>query len=398
MPTSKQDATRADAEARGLTRRNFITRTTATVGTLSLGGIAAACGGGGGGSSAASTGGASAGAAKVGGTVVYLGWQGYDDKKAAKPVLSKGVKLATTYVSNNDEIISKLRGGALGSVDIVTPYFGYIKPMVDAGMLQPIDYTRLTNAGGLLKQFDKPDWNTFDGKTYSVPVVWGDGPFIYDAGALEPPSSWLDLRDSKYKGKLVTLDDALSNILIMSLAVNQGLDNPTRITKTQLTDVMRVWGEIKPNLVTIAPSYGDIGDLLSRGDVTACVAGWRFLIEQLAEKHKKLSAHTPKEGSYAWCDNYCIPKDAPNADAAYAVIDTMVSAAGDAQIGAATGSAVVNGDAIAKLPASQKKLYPYASIDAYFQQVRLYGLPPLEPEGDLATLKDWQAAWTAFKA
>ena len=63
--------------------------------------------------------------------VNFLGWQGYDE-----PLLfdgfakNNGISVNTTYIGNNDEIITKLRSGGIGQIDIATPYMGYIPVLV----------------------------------------------------------------------------------------------------------------------------------------------------------------------------------------------------------------------------------------------------------------------------
>ena len=61
------------------------------------------------------------------GDVVFLGWQGYDEALYVGDFMdNEGISLATTYIGNNDEIVTKLRAGGVGTVDIVTPYMGYV--------------------------------------------------------------------------------------------------------------------------------------------------------------------------------------------------------------------------------------------------------------------------------
>ena len=78
--------------------------------------------------------------------VNFVGWQGYDDPVAFDDFLkSKGITLNTTYIGNNDEIVAKLRGGGVGTIDIVTPYMGYIPLLVKLDLIQPIDVSRVPN-------------------------------------------------------------------------------------------------------------------------------------------------------------------------------------------------------------------------------------------------------------
>lgn len=332
------------------------------------------------------------------GTLSLLCWQGYDDPKAAKPLTDAGVRLDPQYISNNDEIVTKLVGGDVGSYDITTPYHGYIAALVQAGVLAPIDTSRLSSYNDYLPQFQKPDWATFEGKTYAAPVVWGDTPMVYRTDLVpELPESWLDLRDRKYKGKVVLWDDGFGHILLFS-KVLFGDEAPNELTRKQLDEVMAVLREIKKNAVTIAPSHGDAADILARGDGAIQTEGWAFVAQQVRDKGKPADVYLPKEGAFSWADSYCLVKDAPNEDAAYAFMDAMTSRTGDAVIAAATSSGAINAAAVKELPSEQKKLYPYDDLDSYFSKLGFYAIPPLESAGDIMSLQDWNQAWEKLKA
>ena len=54
--------------------------------------------------------------------VTFFGWQGYDAGLAVDDFLTKNdITLETTYIGNNDEIVTKPTAGGVGSIDIVTP-------------------------------------------------------------------------------------------------------------------------------------------------------------------------------------------------------------------------------------------------------------------------------------
>ena len=369
----------------------------AFLGMTTIGSLLAACGGGdeaeepdeqaGGGSPAAAS-----------GAVSLLCWQGYDDPKAAKPLTQKGVKVKAQYISNNDEIVTKLRGGGVGKFDITTPYHGYIEALVTAELLEPVDLSRIPAAKSYFPQFREPEWASFEGENYAAPLVWGDTPMVYRTDLVKDvPESWLDLRDAKYKGQVVLWDDGFGHILLFS-KVLFGPEKPNELTREQLDEVMGVLREIKKNAVTIAPSHGDAADIIARGDGAIQTEGWAYVAQLIKQKGKPAKTHLPKEGAFAWADSYCVVREAPNRDAAYAFINTMVSARGDAIVAGATSSGATNEAAVERLPAAQRELYPYDDLEAYFERLGFYPIPPLEPEGDIMTLKDWNAAWEEFKA
>jgi spermidine/putrescine transport system substrate-binding protein len=331
-------------------------------------------------------------------TLNLLVWQGYDDAKAALPLKKKGVKINAQYVANNDEFITKLRGGGLGRYDIVTPYFGYIVPLVKANLITPIDYTMLPYSRAYIKQFYKPKWNTFNGQTYSAPLVWGDTPIVYRPDLLKKlPASWLDLRKPYYKGKVVMWDDGYGHILLFSKVIH-GPAHPNLMTKSQLSDVVKVLKEIKKNAVTIAPSHGDAADIIARGDGALQTEGWAYVKALIEKKGKPAALYTPKEGSFVWCDSYCIARNAPHEDVAYQFINTMNSAKGQGIIGTDVASGVTNRQAIRYQSPDVRKLYRYTGTEAFFKKNGFYGIPPLTPTGKLTTLSDWNKAWENVKA
>lgn len=359
-----------------------------------MGSLAAACG------SSGSTGsaGSSGAGGKPTGTVSLLCWQGYDDPVAAKPLTSTGVKISAEYITNNDVIVTKLRGGGLGKYDVVTPENAYIQPLADAGLIQELDYSRLPSTKTYFSEFANPAWNRRNGKVYSAPLLWGNEPMIYRSDLVPvPPAAWLDLTSSKWRGKVVMTDNGNDNISLFAKAMF-GPAHPTLLTKDQLDQVMNTLGLVKKNTVTIAAGFGDATDILARGDAAILPAGWSYVVVQLKAKGKPAKAFVPKEGTTGWCDNYCIATKAPNIDAAYAFIDTMISAKGNAQIANATSSATVKSDAVPYLNATTKSLYSYDDIDTEISQTGFYPLPPLQADGDYTTITDWENAWAQFKA
>ena len=95
------------------TRRELVQRgALGAAGIFAGGSLLAACGGGSGSSSSTDS---SAGPAKIG-NVTGIVWKGYDDPKAFAVLTSQdGLNMQMQYISaSNNEIVTKLRGGAKG--------------------------------------------------------------------------------------------------------------------------------------------------------------------------------------------------------------------------------------------------------------------------------------------
>ena len=163
--------------------------------------------------------------------VNWLGWQGYDEPLATEDFLkSSGIELATTYLANNDEIVTKL--AARAPIDIVTPYMGYVPGLREAGLIRPVDVSRVPNLGKVLPIF-RDDANLFvDGVHWSVPITWGGGPMVYDPAAVTP-TSWFDLEKPEFKKRIAMFDDAVGMMLTASIMVS-GAKVASLVTPKQL--------------------------------------------------------------------------------------------------------------------------------------------------------------------
>lgn len=329
-------------------------------------------------------------------TLKFLGWQGYDDPKAMAPLAGKGIALDAQYVTGNAEIVTKLRSGGLGAIDVVTPGISAVRPLITADLIQPIDFTKMPSAAAFFPQFRSLDWQKGDGKDFAAPVMWSDYPISYRADLFtDLPKTWADLGDEKYRGRLITLDDP-ANLWVFAKTLFNTSDFAS-LTKAQLAKTVEAFLPIKKNLVAVSPSFGDIVDVLARGDAQASVLGWRFIEVQLKKKGVAGASYVPTDGTFLWCDSYCIANKAPHLAETYAFIDQMLSPEANAIIAAGTGSGVINSDAVKFLPEDQRMLYPYDRLGDFLAKNPFYISPRLEAEGDVASLRDWTTAWDQVK-
>jgi spermidine/putrescine-binding protein len=386
-----------------ISRRELLKRGGGVLGSLALVGALAACGGDEDTSEPAAPPAAEPAAPPPAepaagslGTVNMLGWQGYDDVAARKPFEDAGGLLQPTYIANNDEILTKLRGGGLGVFDVVTPNAAFLPALVAADVLQPLDYDKLPNSQGYFDAFFKPDWNTFDGQTWGAPVAWGDGPMVYRPDLVPfVPDSWFQLGEPDFKDLVAMWDDGFGHIVTMAKAL--GFDPPNELTAAQLAQVVDEMKKIRANSRVVAASLGDLGDILARGEAAITTQSWEGVATFVRDKGAEAEWAVPKEGSWGWNDHYCIPKDAPNPEGAYAFIDTMISAQSNASICSTFVSGTPVEAAVPLMTEPAKSLFDYSDVGAALSSLGFYALPPFEPTGDIVTMDDWNAAWEQIK-
>jgi spermidine/putrescine transport system substrate-binding protein len=377
-------------------RRTLIQRGGLTAaGLTSAGAILAACGGKSASSTQPSTTTTAASNHSLG-TVNGLVWQGYDNPKAYANL--NGLHFRAQYLTSSDnEIITKLRAGGKGQFDVVSPGSPWMAAMVAADLLEPLDETRLLNIKQLFPFLQNPSWQHFDGKNYGVPITWGPAQMTARADIGVPlPARWAELADPRYRGKLVTIDDQV-NLYLLLKGILQSADF-SRLTKDQLASAATLFSKIKPNLVTISPSYGDVIDVLARKDAALCIEGYAYIDLALARKGIRAHSFVPAtDGSINNSDVLSIPKGAKNIDGAYAVLNEAISAHGNLYMNAFQYSIVTNPSTVPLLPKAQQTLYPYSNLGPYVAKTPFYSPPPLQASGQFVSQTDVADTWQKLK-
>jgi spermidine/putrescine transport system substrate-binding protein len=245
---------------------------------------------------------------------------------------------------------------------------------------------------------DIPDLN-FDGKTYGVPFAWGSCPLMYNADVIKDiPTSWGDLFKDEYKGKVAVTAD-LTGITIPMASLATGTNTPWLITKSELDATIDLLIKFKrEHARTIAPSYGDLANLLGSGEVIMA-QGWEPVSAWMGDNAPTVKWVVPKEGACTFVESYGIAMDAPHEDADYKVVNHVISPEGQAHAAEVNSIAVTVTDAVPLLSDAVKNIYPYDDIPGYF--ARAGGITPLYPldsDGTHVTYDEVLKGWERFMA
>jgi len=339
----------------------------------------------------------------LGGDLNFLGWDGEHGGNVAKDFLAKNnIVMQASFQSAADEALTRFNTGGRGAMDLLTPNKDFQKAILQAGvdLFQPLDLSRIPTAAGLFPAFKDAPWLVRDGATYGIPIIWGDEPCVFNPEKWEAmPPKYTDFADAKFKGELVLLDDPFGNIWLW--ATSLGMPEPHRLTKAQLDEVLAAMMAVKPNVVAVGASHGDMADVLIRGDASIGVGGWAYQALIARDKGVKLVVGSPEiDGTFFWSDAYAIAVDAPNLDNAYAFIDFMTSPASNAALAVELGSGCTVEAAFDLMDPTVRDLYP-------FDNVRQPGggilgtqvvVPAQEPDGDIVGAASWVETWQTFKA
>jgi spermidine/putrescine transport system substrate-binding protein len=371
-----------------MNRRKFLKTSAALAGGL----LAASCA-----SPAASP--TSPPAPKIGGVLNNLGWEGYDIPTAAKAFQdANGITLNNTYIGSNEEVLTKFQAGGPGKYDMGNVTIRFFPSMIEQNMVLPLDLARLPNWNDFYAQFksDSPtlDMLQKDGKIYGVPAYFGLNVISYNADLVERPTTWDVLIDPKYKDKVGLYDTATATVFLIAAILGHGTD-ARKYTKAILAEVVE-WGKKwKANSKTLVKSYGEMTDLLVRGDIWMAAEGWEFVTIKGRDQGVNLDHSLPDGPAKAWCDCYFIFQGGSNVDTAYAWLNNAISPEVMAQSAQDLGSFVTNSKAADKMPKDFAEAMHFSDLNTTLGRASFSRFP--DP-GNEITVDDMLKAYEEIKA
>jgi spermidine/putrescine-binding protein len=373
------------------TRRRFLKSAGLTTVTIGAGpAFLAACGG----SDESSTNEGSATTLKVSGDVDFLSWEGYDlPKPMASWKRENDVAVRPTYIASNDDIPAKLARGS-SAFDLSSAYQGNVDYYEELGILQPIDEDRIPNLAKLYPAFRDMEFFVIDNKRYGVPFTWGSTVLNYDPKFTGEPTSWFDLLEPKFSGKVLVVDDPTVNMQLAGHLL--GFDVPN-YTEAQFEEVKTLLRKFIAQTKAVSPTYGDVTQAFVSGEGAAFFCGWSAVDLFAADAGKKIKSTLPKEGSFSFCDGWTIPSDADNADAALAFANASLQDKVQADAAVSLSGGVVTPGAVPLLPDNFAELYPYEDLDALLAKAPFYMVAPRESD-QFVTYEGWLKAWQELKS
>lgn len=270
----------------------------------------------------------------------FLGWEGYADPSFTDTFEKEtGCKVTATYVGSNDDFAPKLAAGG-GVYDIVSVSADTTGVLVQAGLVEPLDLSRIEHWNDIYPLFREAAGINRDGKVWGVPLTWGSIPLMYRTDKIStPPDSYAALWDSAYKGRIALWDDKSA---LFNTARLLGYDNVYALTDEQMEAVKAKLIEQKPLLRKYWTTAGELVNLYASGEVWISNTWGGFQVAELQKQGIPVAEFLPKEKADGWVDNWQIVKGSPNSDCAYKYINFILSPRGQCGISSVTGYSAAN--------------------------------------------------------
>lgn len=300
------------------------------------------------------------GTASAAGTLDILTWEGYADESFVEPFEQQtGCNVNSTYVGSNDEFVAKVLGG--GAVyDLVSPSNDTTMRLIDAGAVEPIDRARMSNMDQFFEEFQRPGWLMKDGKLYGVPYGWGIQRIIVNGDKVPSPKQSLSiLWDGRFRDQISIWDDLEA---IYMTARYLGFEDSYNLTDEQLQQVKEKLIELKPNIRKFWRTTGEMGNLMSSGEVVAGNS-WESTIVKLRDQGMNIIDLRPKEGRGGWADSWMIVEGAGDNACVYQWLNYNSTAKAQALAHEVTGFGYSNRNLVDHLSGEARKQYKGLGMD-----------------------------------
>ncbi len=229
-----------------------------------------------------------------------------------------GIEVVYTTYESNESMFAKLKLLDGKGYDVVVPSTYFVELMRDAGLLSPIDKSKLPNILHLDPQvLNQP----FDpSNTYSMPYMWGVQGFMVNKKVVDPKeiTSWNDLLRPEFKGKLLLSDDLRDTFgaALKATGASVNSTNPEEV-KAAFEWLKAIKPHVRIFDVTAAKQA-----LISEEVTAGLIWNGDAFIAQA--ENPNLVFIYPKEGNPLWMDTFVIPAKAENKENAHKFINFML--------------------------------------------------------------------------
>jgi len=306
-------------------------------------------------------------------TLRLITWEGYvpDELKEAFEKAT-GAKVEITYISDNGELISKLRATGGEGWDLAQPSVDNVRVAQQLyGIYQPIDLSRIKHLDNIIESLYQrvADYSTVDGEQYSIPFTWGTSGLIVNTDKIkEPINSYRQLCDPKYKGR-VTYRYRYPTFVGAAYGLGFDLfayaDNPEKWREI-MEKTLEYLIECKANVKAYWTTRQENIDLMLKEEAWLA-QGWDGTGWLLSKQNPAIKFIAPKEGALGWVDTFTIPAGSENLEAAYAWINFNLWPKNAGKLIEAGGFLSAVKGAVDYLPESQaaliKESFPPEAID-----------------------------------
>jgi len=239
--------------------------------------------------------------------LIFYNWADYMPQSTLDAFTEEyGVKITYLTYDTQEEAVENMRAGEVYDVAIIENEF--IPTLLREDLLAEIDYRNVLNFDNVSDNFRNLAYDPDN--AHSVPDSWGTSGLVVRTDLVEEPvTSWADLWNPRYAGKIALRDSPHEVIgaALKSLGHSINSEDPDELAAAE-----ELLKELKKQDIIFVDSTTEGAVAAFAGGETAILLGWPGDALGVREQNETVDYVLPEEGPFLWGDNFVIPANSPN--------------------------------------------------------------------------------------
>ena len=245
--------------------------------------------------------------------LVIFDWAGYEDPAFHQAYIEEhGDSPTFAFFGDEEEAFQKLRSGF--QADMAHPCSQSVAKWNEAGLLQPIDTSKIEEWDNLIPAFREMEGFVKDGENFFIPWDWGNTGLTYNTEALDEADvqSLQAFADPQFQGQ-VSIGDNVDDAYALAFLAT-GVKDWTKATEEDLEEASEFLRQVHENVRTYWSDGSNLAQLMQSGEVTLAWAWNEVATTMSAEGQPIAMKLDTEEGSSAWVCGYVRLDDAPGSE------------------------------------------------------------------------------------
>lgn len=240
-------------------------------------------------------------------------WAGYEDPEFFTTYTEKnGGPPTFAFFGDEEEAFQKLRSGF--KADVAHPCSQSVPKWLEAGLLEPLDTSKIDRWDDLNEEFREIEAYKKDGEYYFVPVDWGNTALTYNTEKLteDQVKSLQIFADPSMAGK-VSIGDSVDDAYALGFLAT-GVQDWTVATDDDFKAASDFLRKVHANVLSYWDSSSSLAQLMQSGQVELAWAWNETSATMSGEGLPIAMKRDTDEGASSWVCGYVNLKDGPGSE------------------------------------------------------------------------------------
>lgn len=313
-------------------------------------------------------------------------WADYDQPMFHQQFIDKyGSSPEFSLFAEVEEALQKLRSGY--TPDISHPCTSDVARWHEAGVLKPIDTSRLTAWNDIFPSIRAIEGTNIDGQQLIMPWDWGNESILVRKDLIgDYDNSYALLIDERYKGKLSMYDSV--DAMVAAAAKIAGVADPFNMNDEEIEKTREVMRKIHANVKYYWQDTTQVQQGLASGEL---VAGWAWneAVWNLKSEGYDVEYLNPKEGMFTWVCGLALINGADGSEEqAYDFMNAMLSPESGASLITEFGYGHANQKSFEGIDPEHLEVLGIADVDKMLAETNFYAQMPSALRDRMVTIFD----------